>query len=132
MITQTLKIIPHGLIESGQIVIQANEKTGLIDVSESIVVGFGPFNKTIQGSKVLTVDPSVLLSENIKEGEVMDVGSVKIKIEKNAKASIIYKNGEDILSGMADLDLSGKFVKIAHANLTGQVQGESVQLEISP
>lgn len=130
MLNQTLKVVPHGLIQSGQVAISADEKTGLLDFNELIVAGWGPFTKNLANQGELKIDPSLLLSKNIKVGMKWTVGFVTIQIEKANQASVVYLNGEDSASGMADLDLSGDYLKIVHVNMTGTVEGQDIQLEL--
>lgn len=131
MIKQTFQVTPHGFIEGGQVVISADELTGLIDVSESVVEGIGPFSETQAGTQELKIPPNFLLCENLKIGLKLQIKDVAIQIEPNMQASIIYQNGNDSLSGMADLDLSGKYVQVVHVNLTGMMKGYNVQIELS-
>lgn len=130
MLNQTLKVVPHGLIESGQVVINADEKTGLIDVAVAIVAGWGPFTQNEDDQEELKLDPSTLLSANVKPGMKMAIGPVTIEILSSKQAKVTYVKGDDQATGTVDIDLSGQYLKISHVNATGTISGQSVQLEL--
>lgn len=130
MIRQILNVVEHGLIEEGQVIINADEKTGLIDASETVVVGLGPFATTQKASQELKLDPSLMLSKSIQPGMKWTVGPVKIEIINKSQALIQFVQGDDHLSGKADLDLSGQYLKVLHVNAVGTVHGMDVQLEL--
>lgn len=134
MIRQVLTVIPHGIIESGQVVLQADEKTGLLDLSESLLVGWSIFSKTIQNAQELKIDPQILLSANIREGMKLQVGVVSIEIQSVmgnlAAAEISYSQGADHLSGLIDIDLSGQYWAVQHVLASGVIEGQSIELEL--
>jgi len=132
MIKQTLKVVPHGLIQSGQVIITADEKSGIVDLSETVVAGIGFFNKTISAMKEFKlINPSLLLSSSIKPGMKLSVGGVTLEVQENNLVNVVYVNGEDSLSGTAGLDLSGHYFEILFVHLNGKLDGYTVELELT-
>jgi|GEM_PF-4340931 len=131
MIKHTLKVVPHGYIQSGQAVITADEKTGIVDLSATEVVGIAFFSKTISQMKEFKlIDPNLLLSASIHPGMSLSVGGVSLDVQENGLVNVKYANGADHLEGTAGLDLKGHFFEILFVHLTGQLDGYDVELEL--
>lgn len=138
MIVQTLRAIPHGVIQSGEVSAKADEKTGEIDFSDSLVVGWAFFNKTIHNDGVYKIDPAQLLSAAIKVGTTMQVGSVKLEVisidsREMATVTISFDDGQgNKVAGTILADLSGTYWHITYVDAKGTIQGTDVHLELEP
>lgn len=130
MIKQTFSVVPHGLIESGQVDFSADEKTGLIDFEETIVAGIGPFTTTDQHQGEFKIEPTLLLSTSIKPGMKMQVSFVEIYIKDKTTATVSINAPDMQLSGEAELDLTGEYLFINGVVLNGSVKGQSITLEL--
>lgn len=127
---QTFSVVPQGLIEGGQVDFSADEKTGMIDFEETIIAGIGPFTQTDSHQGEFKIEPSLLLSENIKPRMKWTVGVVTIFIVDKTKATVSVNSPDMQMSGEAELDLSGEFIFINGVKLTGTAKGQSITLEL--
>ncbi len=136
MISQILKVIPQGLVESGSVSLTVDTDTGLIDFNESIVGGIGPFTDTDAHSGELKIDPTLLLSKKILTGMKMSTGVATMYVSQiadgKATVNISLASPNIQMSGTAELDLSGEYIAIDHVLLTGTVSGDAVTLELEP
>lgn len=136
MISQTLKVVSHGLIESGQVSFSADEVTGMIDEAHSIVVGVSVFNQTIASSEELKIDPALLRSLSIKSGMKWIIGGVTISVSaislEHAQLNIAVVSPDVNMTGTAWLDLTQQFIKISSVVLNGVADGQTVTLELAP
>lgn len=136
MIAHKLVAVPQGLIESGSVSIQVDELTGLIDFQATVVAGIGWFAKTESAADEVKIDPSLLLSKNIKVGMKWIIGSVIISIDSIAKGvgqvSVSVQDSTKSLHGNAQVDLSHDHVSIQHVLIEGMVSGAKVVLELVP
>lgn len=132
MLAQVLNIVPHGVVESGQIMLEIDETTGLISFSDSITVGFSIFSQVKNGTGEFKIDPKMLLSANVKPGVSISVQNVTIEVPANSsEGTVAYSNGDDHLDGTVDLDLTGEYIVVDHLNLSGVVSGVTVQIELT-
>lgn len=127
---QTFSVVPQGLIEGGQVDFSADEKTGMIDFEETIIAGIGPFTQTDSHSGEFKLDPSLLLSENIKPGMKWTVGVVTIYIVDKTKATVSVNSPDMQMSGEAELDLSDRYIFINGVILKGTAKGQDITLEL--
>lgn len=127
---QTFSVVPQGLIEGGQVDFSADEKTGMIDFEETIIAGIGPFTQTDHNTGEFKLEPSLLLSENIKPGMKWTVGVVTIYIVDKTKATVSVNAPDMQMSGEAALDLSNEFIFINGVILKGNAKGQDITLEL--
>lgn len=132
MIVRNFVVVPHGLIQSGSVALKIDEVTGLIDASETAVVGLPPFfSKTLSQHDDFKIDPTLLLSENVKPGLKLNFGPVALEVISATQAKVTFSQGDDTASGIAVLDLSGKYLHIVSLNATGTVEGFDLTLELN-
>lgn len=129
-----LNVVPHGLIQSGFVNLDVDFKTGLIDFTDSIVVGWSIFTKTLQDHEVLKVDPSILLSKNIKVGLQLKFGDVDMVVVSvnafQAEVALKYKDDKNDFNGTATLDIEEEHISLMHLMATGSADGTDVTLEL--
>lgn len=132
---QTLTAVPQGLIESGTITLQADPMTGIITYTGNVEAGVGPFTKSFSDNGSLKIDPGLLLSRNIKAGQVFNFPDVAIKItavdNDRAAASMSVNAPSSSLKGTVALDLTQSYWSITNVKLSGTADGEDVILELT-
>lgn len=131
---QTLIVVPQGLIESGTATLKCDTKSGIIDFSETIVAGIGPFNETYTESGEISIDPKYLLPENIVLGLKMSIGPVALEVTsvvgKLASVSVVVNSPKMQMKGDAQIDLSQDYIFVRHVLLSGPIKGTKVTLEL--
>lgn len=134
MIQNTLQVIPHGLIQSGTVILRVDETTGLIDFSDTLVVGWSIFTKTLQNQQSIKIDPNHLKSANIKVGMTMTIGAVKLEVlsvsQFQAEVSCTYKDDDNDFTGNVTLDLEEEYFSVMHLIATGVSSKNDIQLEL--
>lgn len=136
MISTVLNVVPHGVVQSGSATINIDEFTGVIDLSESIVVGWLFFTQTIANNRELKIDPDALLSSSIKVGLKLVIGQLTLTVESVlgtvANVSLVAQDSDKWsgVSGSAALDLSQKYFELTHLQATGVVEGSNIELEL--
>lgn len=141
MLRQTFVATPIGLIKSGNADYSIDE-TKVVDgkvtglANYDLFAGFFIFTKELKGQAAFKLDESQLLSANVKKGQILRVGDCHLTVVSVigtvATLSIALTNNNGALSGIANLDLSKKYVAISYGKITGKVLGYDVTLEITP
>lgn len=133
--TQTLKIVPQGLIESGSCTFDADVNTGIITFQGDIEAGIGWFTKDYPGNGTLKLAPADLLSTGIILGKEFVFTGVVIQIASMGKGSAIanvtISSADANLKGVAELDLTKEYWSINHILVSGVADGENVTVELS-
>ena len=137
MINQNFTVVPQGLIESGTVSLQIDTATGEVGLQYDIKAGVLMFSKDVAGSQSLVLDPTLLLSQNIKPGLSMTVGGVYLTFSGvvpgvSASAAIKVMSSDVTANGNAQLDLSGQYIKILGLTMSGTADGEPVTVVLEP
>lgn len=134
MIQQELTVIPHGIIQSGSVLFKINESNGLIDFSDTFVVGWSIFTQTLRNQKTFKIDPSHLLSANIHLGLTMSIAALKLEVvsidNEMATLACSYKDDDNQFTGEATLDLAGQYFRLTHVEVSGVSNNSNVTLEL--
>jgi hypothetical protein len=132
VIKQTLTAVPQGIIQSGSVNVSADEITGLVDFNASVLAGVWVMSKTVAESDEIKIDPSLLLSVNLKPGLALKIGNTTINVGEDGACALAVNSPDMTLTGTAQLDLTGEYLYIEHIVLQGTVQANDVTLEFKP
>lgn len=138
MLNQNFRIVGHDIVKGGNIGIQIDEnavdpKTGMVPITEdgSITVGEAFITKTITDEEHSQVDPTLLLSSEIVAGKQVSLGgfsgtveSVNGGVAECALSLNTSSGGYTVsLSGQGELDVTDKYWKIRHVDVSGKISG---------
>lgn len=120
-----LVFLPSDHIAGGYVSYNLDDKTGIItyqgELDASVVIA-----KQIPFSGTEKVDPSELLSANLKVGQEFKVGAVSLKVASIANgkgvADVIYVDGMVNAKGQAALDMSQPVLSVEEMSATGTVK----------
>lgn len=119
-----LVIKPNAHINGGFLSYNADDQTGVITYQGELDAVIG-ISKALPFSGTTKVDPSELLSANIKVGQTLNLPGFNLKIVSidaaKATADVSYENGGIVAKGSAIIDLSEKTISIKSIHATGTV-----------
>jgi len=136
IITQKFNVVPQGYIQKGSVGFSANTVTGEITADEDILAGVFIFTKTIQESGSYKIDPSMLLSANIKIGMKLVAGPLSVTVisvvNNVATLHVVIDDAADEIqmTGSAHLDLESEYWEITDVVVTGQADGYGVTIQL--
>jgi hypothetical protein len=134
LIYKKFVVVPHGVIQSGFLNYSLDGEKGIIVYDGSVRVSALFFSKDYPLKGPYKVDPDMLRSSNVKEGQKFDFGPFKIAVTDvaNGHASADIVIDELGISGRAEFDLSGEFVSLSFLEGHGTVYGFDLLLELTP
>lgn len=135
MQTQDFVIESNGAVKGGSVSYQADLSTGDVSYQAQIQVGFAFIKKTFPAQGKYKVDPEDLKSSKItKVGDTLAVGNVSftaLSVSPGRAQVGIHVFGQN-MSGVAELDTSGEYIKLRSAKATANVLAMNLTVDIEP
>jgi hypothetical protein len=135
MITQSLKVIPKGMLQSGSASIIIDDKTGVGSVR--LDLDFGMWGITAyheHDDLVSKIDLNLLLSSSIKEGLELGFKGLKIKfgvVSQTMGLADVHLSAPDLnLAGAVQVSLKEQYISVTRLTLSGIAKGFNVDLEM--
>lgn len=133
MIKQSFTVIPHDLIESGNLNLSLDTTSGQVDLVGLVVAGEGWFHKNLNINLGIPFKPAFFESKNLVNGLSVQINNAHVSIRDQKTALISYTQNEDnFLTGTAQLDLTGEFLRFGTIDLNGKLSGYTVHIELRP
>lgn len=132
LIFKKLNIRPDGnLVNGGSASYTLDPLTGHVTYSALLIAHYLFSNHNFNSNGVYSVDPKMLKSADVKEGQVLQFGKVSITVQKieNKMAQCLVVVPDPKIEGNAIVSLIGDIIELKSISATGSIYGMSFTLE---
>jgi hypothetical protein len=135
---QQFKVLSDGIIAGGSGSYTLDPVAGTLAYQAVLNVSLWIIKKSFPVQGTVTVDPTLTLSANMSVGQVMQLGPVTVTVtgvaadKSSARADIKIADSNAQESGQLEFDLTGTYIKLTGAQLTGKVLGHQLDLTLVP